>query len=85
MSTTPQGWQGKAFDKILHFVAGLLICLLVGIPTTPKIGQLVATGVGAAKEVVWDHRIRRGTPEFLDFVATWVGSYVGMWWLQLFN
>jgi hypothetical protein len=74
-----------AFDKVLHFVAGLLICLSVGIPTTPRIGQRVATGVGIAKEVVWDSWMGRGTPEFLDFVATWAGSYVGMWWLQLFN
>jgi hypothetical protein len=74
-----------ARDKRLHFGCGVFISLLIGIATTPRIGQRVATGVGIAKEVVWDSWMGRGTPEFLDFVATWAGSYVGMWWLQLFN
>jgi hypothetical protein len=37
----------------------------------------VGVAVGAAKEVIWDKWLGRGTPEFYDFVATMIGVFVG--------
>ena len=42
----------------------------------PLTGLIVAAVVGALKEIVWDWLLKRGTPEFLDFVATALGGLV---------
>jgi hypothetical protein len=46
-------------------------------------GFLVAAVVGAAKEIVWDWLLKKGTPEFLDFVATVAGGVIGYTLLKL--
>ena len=59
-------------DKILHFMAGALVSVVVGYLTKiPLLGFLVAGLVGLIKEF-WD--IEHGTAEFLDFVATVLGG-----------
>ncbi len=64
-------------DKKLHFLAGAAIAVVVSMPTTPLIGLIVATGVGIAKEVIWDYMMKRGTPELMDAVWTMIGAGVG--------
>jgi len=73
----------------LSIVAGLFLCLVAGlIPWTwlqvviagvgaAGFGFLVAAVVGAAKEIIWDWLLQKGTPEFLDFVATVLGGVLG--------
>ena len=73
----------------LSIVAGLFLCLVAGlIPWTwlqvviagvgaAGFGFLVAAVVGAAKEIVWDWLLKKGTPELLDFVATVAGGVLG--------
>lgn len=59
-------------DKILHFMAGAFISVVVGYLTRmPILGFLVACAIGLIKEF-WD--IEHGTAEFLDFVATVLGG-----------
>ena len=61
-------------DKILHFMAGAFISIVVGYLTKiPVLGLLVAGAVGLIKEF-WD--IEHGTAEFLDFVATALGAFL---------
>jgi len=61
-------------DKILHFMAGAFISVVVGYLTKiPLLGFLVACLVGMLKEF-WD--IEHGTAEFLDFVATASGAFL---------
>ena len=63
-------------DKILHFMAGAFISVVVGYLTRmPFLGFLVACLIGLIKEV-WD--INHGTAEFLDFVATALGAFLVM-------
>jgi len=63
-------------DKILHFMAGAFISVVVGYLTRmPILGFLVACLIGLIKEV-WD--INHGTAEFLDFVATACGGFLVM-------
>jgi uncharacterized membrane protein len=73
----------------LSIVAGLFLCLVAGlIPWTwlqvviagvgaAGFGFLVAAVVGAAKEIIWDWLLKKGTPELLDFVATVLGGALG--------
>ncbi len=73
----------------LSIVAGLFLCLVAGlIPWTwlqvviagvgaAGFGFLVAAVVGAAKEIIWDGFLKRGTPEWLDFLATCLGGAIG--------
>ena len=63
-------------DKILHFMAGAFISVVVGYLTRmPILGFLVACVIGLIKEF-WD--IEHGTAEFLDFVATALGAFLVM-------
>ena len=65
------------------FRSGLLICLLVGIATTPIAGLVAVVLAGVAKEW-YDIVSGRGTPELLDFVATAAGGLVGAAWLAMY-
>lgn len=64
-------------DKWKHLLAGLALSLLVGLLFCPLIGLIVAAVVGALKEIVWDWLLKRGTPEWWDFVATVAGGVIG--------
>ena len=66
-----------ARDKQMHFAAGLVLSLLMGLLCTPTWGLLTAVVVGALKEISWDWLLKKGTPEFLDFVATVLGGALG--------
>jgi hypothetical protein len=66
-----------ARDKQMHFAAGLVLSLLMGLLCTPAWGLLTAVIVGALKEISWDWWLGRGTPEVLDFVATVAGGAFG--------
>lgn len=63
-------------DKLKHLLAGLAIAIMAGLLFCPLTGLIVAAVVGALKEIVWDWLLKRGTPEFLDFVATALGGLV---------
>ena len=64
-------------DKAMHFCAGLALSILAGLLYTPFWGLATAAVVGALKEIIWDWLLKKGTPEFLDFVATVAGGALG--------
>ena len=64
-------------DKKLHLLSGLALSILAGLLFCPLIGLLTAAMAGALKEIVWDWWLKKGTPEFLDFVATVAGGTIG--------
>jgi len=64
-------------DKKLHLLAGLALSILAGLFVYPLIGLATAAVVGALKEIIWDWLLKKGTPEFLDFVATVAGGLTG--------
>ena len=70
-------------DKIKHFFAGLAIAIVAGLSFCPLIGLATAAVIGALKEIVWDWLLKKGTPEFLDFVATVAGGVIGYTLLKL--
>lgn len=64
-------------DKAGHFLIGAGISLVVGGLVDPDTGLIAATVAGIAKEVVWDKLMARGTPEFMDALATTAGGVLG--------
>ncbi len=70
-------------DKKLHLLAGLALSILAGLLFCPRIGLAAAAVIGALKEIIWDWLLKRGTPEFLDFVATVAGGAIGYLLLKL--
>ena len=64
-------------DKQKHLLAGLALSILAGLLFCPLIGLATVAVVGALKEIIWDWLLKKGTPEFLDFVATVAGGVLG--------
>lgn len=64
-------------DKIKHFLAGLALSLLAGLFVAPIYGVWAAVLVGAAKELLYDGLLNKGTVEWWDFVATALGGACG--------
>lgn len=62
-------------DKALHLIGCFLISYLS--PQSPEQAYYTAIGIGAAKEVVYDGMIHRGTADHRDFIADVVGAQIG--------
>ncbi len=75
-------WMGSR-DKKLHLLAGLALSGLAGLLLCPLTGFIIAAVVGAAKEIVWDWLLKRGTPEWWDFWCTVLGGTAGYCLLNL--
>ena len=61
-------------DKLKHLLVGVSVSLVFGVQFSPLIGLIAATIVGALKEIIWDWLLKKGTPEFMDFLATALGG-----------
>lgn len=65
-------------DKVVHAGFGFFITLVAGfVFRNSLVGFFTGCLAGAAKEVVWDWWLKKGTPEFLDFLATCAGALFG--------
>ena len=71
-------------DKLKHLLSGIGIGLIFGVLFSPLIGLIAATIVGALKEIIWDWLLKRGTPEFLDFLATAFGGAIAYMVIKLY-
>jgi len=83
-------WMGVAQDKVLHFLAGVFIGFVSSLWADYGYGHygyamLVGSGVGAAKELGWDMLYRKRKGDLWDFVATVVGTVVGMYLALLYR
>ncbi len=67
-------------DLVLHFIVGVVLGAVGWWLESPLAGILLAAVVGAAKEVVWDLALKRGTPDYWDFFWTAVGGVVVCVW-----
>ena len=66
-------------DKVLHIIAGLILCLVVGVLTTPAMGLLLGVIAGIIKEIY--DKYNNGTVDVLDSLATTIGALIGFWLL----
>lgn len=69
-------------DKLVHFLCGLVISLVVGLFTASYIGLIAAVLAGVAKEI---YDIKRTKFNILDFVYTAFGGLLGTLTLYLFK
>lgn len=73
-SANADDWTGK--DKNFHLVAGTAISSVTTFYfKDPKVGFLVGTGAGLAKEI-YDSQ-RNGDASSKDLVVTMIGAYIG--------
>ena len=64
-------------DKLLHFIAGMLIAMIVSLFTTSLMVVIgIVVGAGVAKEVIWDAFIMKGYISLLDILATVLGGLI---------
>ena len=70
-------------DKLKHLLAGIGIGLVLGVQFSPLIGLIAAAIVGALKEIIWDRLLKKGTPEFMDFLATALGGAIAYMAIKL--
>lgn len=63
------------YDKRLHFIAGLLICIIASLTVNPTYGLAFAMTAGVFKEIYdwYDY----GGPDVYDCLVTWLGGGVG--------
>ncbi len=66
-----------ARDKWMHLLAGLSLSLAAGILWGSLAGLATALIIGAAKELIWDLWLKKGTAEWWDFIATAIGGSIG--------
>lgn len=65
----------RNLDKVVHFLGGYLIASFFIVPLE---GFVVATFIGGLKELLWDLKLKKGTPDKFDFLATSLG---GLLWV----
>ena len=70
-------------DKLKHLLAGIGISLVFSVQFSPLIGLITAAIVGALKEIIWDWLLKKGTPEFMDFLATALGGAIAYMVIKL--
>ena len=70
-------------DKLKHLLAGIGISLVFSVQFSPLIGLITAAIVGALKEIIWDWLLKKGTPEFMDFLATALGGAIAYMAIKL--
>jgi hypothetical protein len=73
----PTFLQKIPYDKRLHFLAGLLICIIASLTVNPTYGLAFAMTAGVFKEIYdwYDY----GDPDVIDCLATWLGG--GVWYV----
>ncbi len=71
------------YDKKLHFLAGLLIALVMGFITDPITGVGLAIAAGIFKEC-YDH-YTYGVFDVKDMLVTWLGGLCGLGIVTLIN
>lgn len=70
-------------DKLLHFAAGFLLCILFTLIDDPMTGLGAAIGAGLMKECYDDYSY--GVFDWKDMLATWLGGCVAFTWVALVN
>ena len=66
-------------DKLLHFGAGLLIALAVGLLLSPWLALPAAVIAGGLKELYDSRHPETHAVDALDFIATGFGGVLGAW------
>ncbi|MDM1502254.1 hypothetical protein HX071_08555 [Myroides marinus] len=55
-------------DKLLHFFVGFFIYIVASVFLPNWIALLIVILIAAGKELIYDKKFNKGTPELLDFI-----------------
>ncbi len=61
-------------DKVEHAEAGAIIALFFLHVSGFGLATIALFVIGAAKELLWDKALKRGTPDPMDFIMTIAGG-----------
>ena len=67
-----------AYDKLLHFIAGTYIYLVLAIFLHPALALLGVAIIGVGKELIWDKYMGKGCLEIKDFIYTFAGGLMSL-------
>lgn len=65
------GYFGQ--DGLAHILASLVLCAVLGAFMPLWVAVFATLVIGAAKELVWDMAMKKGTAEWKDIIADAVG------------
>lgn len=74
---------GVPYDKYLHFIGGLLASIAANAAidyadgNSAVLGTLSSSGFWAGKEIVYDKWMKKGTPDWWDWLWSTIGAIVG--------
>lgn len=57
-------------DKANHFFYGFIIFMLSSLFFNNLISFLIVCAIALIKEVIYDKLLKKGTPDYLDFIAS---------------
>ena len=69
------GYFGQ--DGLAHILVSLVLCAVLGVFLPLWVAVLATLAIGAAKELVWDMAMKKGTAEWKDIIADAVGIALG--------
>lgn len=64
-------------DGMKHIIACNLIVVLANIILPLWVAVVIAAGIGAGKEIIWDKMLKKGTFDKKDLIADAVGIVIG--------
>lgn len=64
-------------DGLLHILCSLVLCAVLAAFLPLWVAVLATLVIGAAKELVWDMAMKKGTAEWRDIVSDTVGILLG--------
>ena len=67
-----------AYDKKIHFIGSFAVCYALSLILITWQAALITLALGAAKELVYDKLMGKGTPEWLDFAADAAGVIIAV-------
>lgn len=73
-----------ATDKVLHFLAGILIAAVTSVFVNPAWGVVSAIVIGFLKELVWDLWYRKTYFDVVDLAFTGLGGF-NYWLIRMFE
>ena len=73
-------------DKQYHFLGSAILAIVFYALTQSIVGAIViATGIGAVKELYHDLYLNRGTPDWYDMLANSLGVIFGIMLVVIFE
>jgi len=75
----------KLNDKVKHILVSIVLAFILIVFLGGMLGAVLTAGVGLAKELVWDLKLKNGKPDIFDFGADLAGIGIGYILYSMFD